>query len=153
MRVKLFCLALMTASIVGCGGDGAVGGAKAKTVPFSGKVLVDGKPAGEMSIQFLPKSSDGGARTAYAQVQADGTFSATTYITGDGIVAGSYTVKAGKEGDGGSADPAALMAAVAGTAIDPIDIQVPAEGLTDVEVKLKSKSGGKGPSGPAMLGQ
>ena len=147
----LFSFALMLSTCTGCG-DAAVGGGKAKTVPFSGKVTIDGKPAGEMSVQFLPKSSDGGVRSAYAQLKPDGTFSATTYITGDGIVPGSYTVKAGKEADVSSTDPAAMMAAVTGTAIESIDIQIPAEGLTDVEIKLTTGKAGKNTGGKSMLG-
>jgi hypothetical protein len=45
-----------------------------------------------------------------------------------------------------------MMSAVAGTSIEPIDIDVPPEGLTDVPLNLKSTSGGK-KSGGAMLGQ
>ena len=154
LRHSLFCCLglLLMVTVAGCGED-ATGGAKAKTVPFTGKLLIDGQPAGNMSVQFLPKTADGGARSAYAQVKADGTFAATTYITGDGIVPGNYTVKVGKESDASSTDPAALMAAAAGTTIESIDIQVPAEGLTDVDVKLTSKSGGKKGNSPAMLGQ
>lgn len=100
----------------------------------------------------MPKGSDGGVRTAWAEVKEDGSFAATTYITGDGIVPGAYTVKVGSEGDGSSTDPAAMMSAVAGASIESIDIDVPAEGLTDVELKLKTTTGGKKASG-GMLGQ
>jgi len=139
-------------TIAGCGGGGS-DAEKVKTVPFSGNITIDGKPAGEMTVQFLPTSADGGARSAYAEIQPDGSFTATTYITGDGIVPGNYTVKAGKEADGSSTDPAEMMAAVAGAAIDEIDVQVPADGLTDVELKLTSSGGKKSAAGRSMLGE
>jgi hypothetical protein len=45
-----------------------------------------------------------------------------------------------------------MMSAVAGSSIESIDIDVPAEGLTDIELKLKTTTGGKKASG-GMLGQ
>lgn len=137
-------------TVVGCGG-GASGAAKAKTVPFTGKLTLDGKPYGKVKVQFIPEGSDAGVRTAYAEVKDDGSFSATTYVTGDGIVAGKYTVRVGSEGDGGSTDPAAMMAAVSGAAIEPFTVDIPAEGLTDVELKLNSSN--KKAKGGGMLGQ
>jgi hypothetical protein len=151
IAIVISSMGLCLMMLVGCG-EGAIGAAKVKTVPFTGKITIDGQPASGISVQFLPKTSDGGARSAYAEVKPDGTFAATTYVTGDGIVPGSYSVKAGKEADGASTDPAEMMAAVAGMAIDEIDIEVPADGLTDVELKMTSKSGANGAGGPAMLG-
>lgn len=142
------CLALL--QIAGCSGDAAVG-SKEKTVPFTGKLSLDGKPYGSVKVQFLPQGSDGGVRTAYAEVKEDGSFSATTYVTGDGIIPGKYTVRVGSEGDGASTDPSQMMAAVAGAAIDSFEVDVPAEGLTDIDLKLTSSSK-KGKSG-GMLGQ
>jgi hypothetical protein len=72
-------------------------------------------------------------------------------VTGDGIVPGKYTVRVGSEGDGGSTDPAAMMAAVTGEAIEPFTVDVPADGLTDVELKLTSSKKKAGAGG--MLGQ
>jgi hypothetical protein len=144
------CLLLLVAA--GCGGDPGAGAERARTVPFTGKITVDGKSPGVVKVQFLPKGSEGGVRTAYADVKEDGSFSATTYVTGDGIVPGKYTARVGGEADVSSTDPAAMMSAVAGTSIEPIDIDVPPEGLTDVPLNLKSTSGGK-KSGGAMLGQ
>jgi hypothetical protein len=138
--------------VAGCSGEAGVGSERAKTVPFTGKITVDGKPSGAVKVQFLPKGSEGGVRTAYADVKEDGSFAATTYITGDGIVPGKYSVKVGADADASSTDPAAMMSAVAGSSIESIDIDVPAEGLTDIELKLKTTTGGKKASG-GMLGQ
>lgn len=115
-------------------------------------MTLDGQPYGSVSLQFLPDSADGGARTSYAVVEEDGTFEATTYVTGDGIVPGKYTVKVGSDDDMSSTDPAAMMGAVSGTAIANMEIDVPAEGLQDIELKMKKAAGGNGSSGGGMLG-
>ncbi len=132
--------------VTGCSsGGGGAGAEKAKTVPLSGTLTLDGKPYGNVRVQFIPQGADGGVRTAYSEVKADGAFSATTYVTGDGIVAGKYDVRVGSDADTASTDPAAMMAAVAGASIEKMEVDVPADGLKDVELKLvssKKKSGG-----------
>lgn len=140
-RIAWVALFLVLANVFGC--SGGESGTKEKTVPLTGKLLVDGQPRGSASVQFVPKNSDGGVRTAYAVTEADGSFSATTYVTGDGIIPGSYTISLGAEADGSSTDPAAMMAAAAGASIKSSEIDVPADGLTDVEIKLTSADGGK----------
>ena len=134
----------------GCG-EGASGAGRAKTVPLTGKVTLDGKPFANSKIQLIPQGESEGARTSYAQTKEDGSFSATTYVTGDGVVPGKYIVKAGSDGDAASTDPAALMASAAGTAIDTAEIDVPADGLKDIELKLSSANKGKGAKN-SMLG-
>lgn len=146
------CLYLLMAGLIlpvfGCSSDGGGAGAqKVKTVPFSGKVSLDGKPYGNVRVQFIPQTADGGARTAYAEVGEDGTFKSTTYVTGDGIVPGKYDVQLGAEGDGASTDPAKMMAAVAGASIEKTEVDVPADGLQDTELKLVSS---KKPSGTGV---
>jgi len=148
ITMALGCLLLL---IAGCGGDPGAGAQRAKTVPFSGKITVDGKSPGVVKVQFLPIGSEGGVRTAYAEVKEDGSFSATTYVTGDGIVPGKYTARVGSEADGASTDPSAMMAAVMGASIETMEIDVPADGLPGVDLNFKSSTGGK-KSGGAMLG-
>jgi len=149
---KYVVLTAVISVVAGCLGDSGAGAGKAKTVPLSGKITLDGKPHGNVNLQFLPQSSDAGVRTAYAQVEADGSFSATTYVTGDGIVAGKYSVRIGSEADGASTDPAKMMAAVAGASIETMELDVPAEGLTDIELKFKS-AGNKAGAAGGLLGQ
>ena len=99
--------------VTGCSsGGGGAGAEKAKTVPLSGTLTLDGKPYGNVRVQFIPQGADGGVRTAYSEVKADGAFSATTYVTGDGIVAGKYDVRVGSDADTASTDPAAMMAVI-----------------------------------------
>ncbi len=137
----------------GCGGESGAGSEKVATVPFSGKVTLDGQPYGSVSLQFLPEDSEGGSRTSYAVVAEDGTFEATTYVTGDGIVPGKYTIKVGSDADMSSTDPAAMMGAVAGTAIANMQVEVPAEGLQGVELKMKRATAATRPgNNGGMLG-
>jgi hypothetical protein len=139
--------------IAGCGGNDGAGAEKAATVPFTGKVTLDGQPYGSVSLQFLPESGEGGARTSYAVVTEDGSFEATTYVTGDGIVPGKYIIKVGSDDDMASTDPAAMMGAVSGTAIANMEVDVPAEGLEGVELKMKrAETGGGNRSAGTMLG-
>lgn len=140
-------------SLAGCTGE-VSGGSKVKTVPLAGKVTLDGKPHGPASMQFIPQSAEGGTKAAYAEVKADGTFTATTYVTGDGIIPGKYDVTLGGEADAGSTDPAKMMAAIQGASIEKTSIDVPADGLPDVEIKLTSSKGGQTPAGAGtLLGQ
>lgn len=70
------------------------------TVPTRGKITFKGAPLTQGTIRFAP--SDAG-RDGTATIQPDGTFVATTFQEGDGLLRGSYKVavsgtgKAGKE--------------------------------------------------------
>lgn len=153
-RVSMLLVAGMFLSVSGCSGESG-GGVKVKTVPFSGKVLLDGTPHGNVNLTFTPQGSDGGVRTAYAQVKEDGSFTATTYVTGDGIVPGKYDVRIGAANNTSStssADPTQLMASVAGASIDKLEVEIPAEGLTDVELKMKSIEKPEGAGGQFGIG-
>lgn len=135
----------------GCSGEVA-GSAKVKTVPFSGKILLDGTPHGNVTVTFTPQGSEGGVRTAYSQVKEDGSFVATTYVTGDGIIPGKYDVRIGAEADAGSTDPSKMMAAVVGASIEKLEVDIPADGLTDVELKMTSATKAEGGGNQVGIG-
>jgi hypothetical protein len=85
---KLACLVLMAVT-VGCGGnDGGL-------VPVSGTVTFDGgpPPAGGF-LSFVPIERVAGktSRPARATFQTDGTYVATSFEEGDGVLPGKYTV-------------------------------------------------------------
>lgn len=127
---------LLVLVLTGCSPDTS-GGNKIKVVPLTGKVSLDGKPWGPGTIGFIPTAS--GTTSASAAVRADGTFEATTYVTGDGVGPGKYDVKlGGSDEDLGTTDPAKMMAAAAGASIEASSIDVPETGLTDIEIKLRS---------------
>lgn len=62
--------------------------------PVSGKLLVDGKPAEGAFVCFLAEEdlSNPRALRSTAEVEADGTFHLTTYMSQDGAPAGRYIV-------------------------------------------------------------
>jgi hypothetical protein len=78
--------ALVFASL-GCG-DGR------KTLyPVTGEVFVDGKPAQDAFVYFIPvNEADPKVVHPFARVDENGAFAVTTYNTGDGAPSGDYVV-------------------------------------------------------------
>lgn len=68
-------------------------GKPAKLVPASGVVLINGKPAAGISVQFLPEDVKGEKRpTSFALTDDEGKFVLKTYQGKDGAVPGSHVV-------------------------------------------------------------
>lgn len=67
---------------------------KVALTKVTGKVLVNGEPAGGVLIRYRPSSDVGEKRPEYASFfvhsREDGTFALRTYVQGDGIPAGNY---------------------------------------------------------------
>ena len=75
------------ASAAGCGGSAPT------LVPAEGVVLIDGEPAADISVQFLPDEIEGEPRpTSYAVTDAEGRFTLRTYEQGEGAVLGGHNV-------------------------------------------------------------
>ena len=66
----------------GCGSD------RFKTATVRGKVTYKGKPVPNGTINFMPASGP----SASGEIQRDGSYTLTTYRSGDGAAPGSYTV-------------------------------------------------------------
>jgi len=65
----------------------------AKLVPAEGTLTIAGKPAGDVSLQFLPEDLEGEPRpTSFAITDADGRFRLKTYEGQEGAVEGTHTV-------------------------------------------------------------
>ncbi len=93
MRFSYAAVALLSLTLVGCGGVGV------PPVPVSGKVQWQGKPVADATITFLSKT---GGRSASSRTSSDGTFTLTTNKTGDGAPPGDYAVTIAKvEAKGG----------------------------------------------------
>ncbi|WP_435017903.1 hypothetical protein TA3x_005525 [Tundrisphaera sp. TA3] len=73
----------------GCGGDW-----KAATVPATGRVTVNGKPASGLLVQLHPIGTQVDARNSrpWGKVQDDGTFSLSAYEDREGVPPGDYAV-------------------------------------------------------------
>lgn len=61
---------------------------KQKTVPVSGKVLVDGAPKGGVTVTLYP--GKGGSALMQVQTNVEGIYCWTTYKNCDGLVPGDY---------------------------------------------------------------
>lgn len=81
----LLLLTLIATTLTGCGGSSD----RLKVVPVSGVVTFNGQPLPNGSLLFVPVQ-DG--PSAQAILKSDGTFSAGTYETADGVVPGEYQV-------------------------------------------------------------
>lgn len=68
---------------VGCGGN------QHRTAKVNGKVTYKGKPVPNGTVTFIPEA---GGPSATGEIQSDGTFSMTTYSSGDGAVLGKHKV-------------------------------------------------------------
>lgn len=96
-----YCLSalLLGATLLGCG----KGRADAEpTHKVSGKVTMGGSPVSGATVTFSPT---GDQPPAFGRTDTDGTFTLTTYDSGDGAVAGSYKVRITKS-EGGSGEAA-----------------------------------------------
>src|SRR5262249_23227621 len=74
--------------------------------PVRGQVFVAGKPAVGAVVVFHPVDSPAAdAPKPSGRVTADGSFTLSTYVPGDGAPAGDYAVAIAWFGDGAQADP------------------------------------------------
>src|SRR5215475_82944 len=83
--------------ILGCGG----GAGRPPLAKVSGKVTYAGKPVTTGSVMFTPVagSASDSARIATGQIESDGSYSLTTFDTGDGAVLGQHLVTVESRGD------------------------------------------------------
>lgn len=81
-------LAVALLAAAGCGG-----GEKVKVVPAEGVVKINGKPAANIMVQFMPDSRKGGkGPTSSATTDEQGKFRLKTQDGQDGAVVGSHMV-------------------------------------------------------------
>jgi hypothetical protein len=65
------------------------GEAKPKTAPVHGKITFDGQPLTTGNIMFIP---DPTGQYSMGYIAADGTYSLTTFVDGDGALLGNHRV-------------------------------------------------------------
>ena len=70
----------------GCG-DG-----RAKRVPVSGIVTIDGAPLAFGSVTFLPEPGQASARAGGGSLDENGAFSISSFTPNDGLMPGKYSV-------------------------------------------------------------
>lgn len=69
--------------LVGCGES------RLRTAKVTGKVNYKGKPVPNGTVMFIP---EGGGPSSTGTIQTDGSFTMTTYTTGDGAILGKHKV-------------------------------------------------------------
>lgn len=78
---------IFTLATVGCSGDSA------RLVPTEGIVLIDGKPAANIAVQFMPDVVKGGkGPTSFGTTDAEGRFRLQTNDGQSGAVVGPHLV-------------------------------------------------------------
>jgi hypothetical protein len=82
--MKRFCILLSLVLLAGCGGNPA----RLETAPVEGTVTLDGQPVTEGVVIFTPERG----RAGKGQIQPDGSFTVSTYGSGDGAVVGHHQV-------------------------------------------------------------
>jgi hypothetical protein len=87
---RVVLVALVCATIVGCGGKGI---SVPRTVPTSGTVLFKGKPAEGVKVTLHPNFDMGSVKfTPNGVTGKDGRFTLSTAAAGDGAPPGEYSV-------------------------------------------------------------
>lgn len=84
-RLLLLVTLLTGPTLVGCSGNSD----QLPTGEVHGTVSYQGKPLPTGSVTFIP---DGPGKAAAGEIQADGTYTLTTYSQGDGATIGSHKV-------------------------------------------------------------
>jgi hypothetical protein len=125
-RRRVLAAALLLGGLAGCGGG-------PKLVPVKGRVIYgDGRPVSAASVVFTPDESKGNTGLlATGLLGLDGSFTLRTYPHGDGAMVGAYKVTISL---GRAPRELAKYGLLKQT---PFRIEVPAEGLKDLELKLK----------------
>jgi hypothetical protein len=125
MRVAVLCLVALL-PLAGCSN-------KPKLVPFTGRVVVEGRTqlGGDPIVALVPAEGLGKERLQ-GMINPDGAFTLNTYPHGDGVMPGRYKVLV--QFNGGK--PFEHYGSAETT---PLEVAVPDSGLTDYEIKLVPK--------------
>lgn len=86
-RYQFLCRLVLVSTFVGCGES------RLPTHPVEGKVLFsDGQPLPGAVVEFQSLDPAAGQLNARGLTAADGTYRLTTYVEGDGAIAGEHAV-------------------------------------------------------------
>ena len=140
-KVVLCCGVVILAA--GCGGGDEGSADKVAVVPVKGTLYLDDKPHGPASLSLTPTGGKTGTGVARPQVggavNADGTFSLSTYGENDGAAPGDYEVALAAVSDPGSMEASlAAMNGEGAPATEPLTITIPEGGSESLEIKLVS---------------
>lgn len=143
MKLSLALLLLVMTFSSGCGSGGDLPTAKA-----GGVVTIDDQPLANAHVIFTPSTG----RAATGQTASDGSFTLSTYGSGDGAIVGHHhvTVVAREAGDGQYDRPGApgierpgrslIPEKYANTGTSDLAFDVAAEGNNTYQIQLTSKN-------------
>jgi hypothetical protein len=100
-QVSVWSFALLIATSAGCSRSTSSGPASdvRKTAPVQGTVTLNDKPVTGGVVTFSPIATGAGAvhagKAASGEIKEDGTYSLSTYSTGDGAIPGPHKVSVG----------------------------------------------------------
>jgi hypothetical protein len=118
--------------------------------PVEGRVLLDDKPLTTGHVGTIPTAGRG----AHADIGPDGTFSLHTFGSNDGALLGTHKVSVAAYDMSGPRDPESgygkmlVPQKYANPETSGFVIEVPPEGLENVELKLYTKEPPGTPTGP-----
>lgn len=93
MNKLMSCAAALCLALAGCGGGDATPSNREAVYTTTGKVTLDGQPLADADITF---ASDTGKIAGFARTNAEGLFTASTFNSNDGLVAGMHRVSVSK---------------------------------------------------------
>jgi hypothetical protein len=142
MDYLMICLArrkvgayLILVAVTGCGRTG-----DHLTAPVSGTVTLDGKSLTGGTITFFPEQG----KMASGRIQPDGTFTLTTYQSGDGAITGkcraaiAVLVGGGEENEDKPVERSALPRKYSSPETSGLEYEVTANGPNNFQLELKS---------------
>ena len=99
LDLRLTCCLLIGSFLVGCGGESAESRLnkaipiRDKVVPFAGIVTVDGEPGTDLTLRLVPDGAKAPQQSDPKTVTTqNGKFHFTTYLDGDGVRPGTYSM-------------------------------------------------------------
>jgi hypothetical protein len=127
--------------IAGCGKS------KLQTVPVQGKVTWQGKPLANADIAFHPQklAVDGPHRLAIGKSDAEGQYTLSTIMNGDGVQPGEYAVvivvrEGGRIVDAGeNLKPSPIPSSYTAVSTTPLKASIPADASGPLEFNFEIK--------------
>lgn len=113
------------------------GGAPYDLAPTAGSVTIEGEPFAHGKVMFAPVSQGSQVevgKPAFGLLQADGTFTLSTYSDNDGAVIGKHWVTVFREDDGPNG-PAAASVPKFGRVVAPDPVEV-TDGENNIRIDL-----------------
>ncbi len=100
MRINTMIAAVAAWGCIAVAGCGDPGGPRPETAKVHGKVVYNGKPVTKGTVTFVPILGKGGesGESGNGPIESDGSFTLTTFNTGDGAIIGQHNPQVGRAG-------------------------------------------------------